>query len=486
MAKIDRRRFLAGAGGAAVLSAGLTGCTRSSEKSASGGGTGTLRWWDHFGPLQKLYDGAFTEYSRSDGGVPVEHTVYNASEMGQALQLAQKSNQMPDVFTNLIGVPDAALVSNGWVRPLQLDDAAKARVDTSTLIEGMHTFDGTLYSLPLFTARQHQTLTWFNRDLVEKAGGDPDRGPATWDEFRTLAKDITRGGTPGWVVGLSFIDRLGSHVLDLAQVAGQQLAFAGSGLNATTDPATGDYAYDSDAFVSAMEFLKSLVSDGSMLPASTSLDAKSARARWAAGGAGMFFDGPWNSGSIASQFPDFASTVGVGQVPTPDGTFQMSKGPAAGVFWVSKDSALGDQAGELIGRLTTSDFAKGLAEAMDQPPADLDVVASADVAPSYKRAVELLGEVDIAPSPIGKNTAVATVVASMQDVRPNLGEIAQGYLGGDVDDVRAALTDYTSKLSAERARAIDATVAAGTTVSLQDWIFPRYQPGQDYTAEQYS
>lgn len=486
MVKIDRRSMLA-AGLVGIGGAGLAGCTRSSDQQdVAGAGSGTLRWWDQFAPLQALYDATFAEFAKTPDGIEVEHTVYNASEMGQALQLARKSNQMPDVWTNVVGVPDGTLVADGWAGPLPLDDATLARIQGPELLDGVHVFDGDVYTFPLFSSRQHATLTWFDTDVVERAGGDPVEGPTTWDEFRALARAMTTAGTPGWVVGLSFTERLGTHVVDLAQAAGAQLSSAGGGSFGMADPATGDYVFDSEPFVLALEFLKSLVDDGSMLPASTSLDARSARARWAAGGAGLFFDGPWNAGALQTQFPDITPRLGVGQVPTPQGPLTMAKGAAAGVFWLTEGSGAAQQAGALLGLLTDASFAQGLAEAMDQPPADTDVVATADVLPAYARAVELFRAVTIAPSAVARNPAVSTVIAGMSEVRPDLGEIAQGYLGGDVDDVRAALADYTGKVSAERDRSTADAQAAGLDVDQDDWVFPDHVPGQDYAPENYS
>jgi multiple sugar transport system substrate-binding protein len=79
---------------------------------------------------------------------------------------------------------------------------------------------------------------------------------------------------------------------------------------------------------------------------------------------------------------------------------------------------------------------------------------------------------------VAKNPAVGSVLSEMKQIRPNLGEIAQGYLGGNVDDVGAELTRYRSRLATERDRAIEVVSSRGQEVSLDDWIFDDQSIGE--------
>lgn len=472
MRNVDRRTFLALGGAAGLAGAlGLAGCGRSGPARDV---AGTITWWDQFQPLEALQRETFDAVA-GRLGVTVDYTVYDPAGLGQALQLAQQSGRVPDVFTNGYGVPELVLVENDWVRPIELSPEARARFPEGTLVEGLHTFGGELYSFPLFTPHQHATLTWFDQRAVEAAGGDPERGPRTWDEFRSLAGALTSAGSSsGWIEGLALLDRLRQHVIDLATGAGAVLSFSGNGADApgVADARTGEYPFDSAEFLDVFEFLGSLVRDGVMFPSSTSLDVRTARARWVGGSAGLFFDGPWNVGVLAGQFPDALATLGLADMPTPDGVARAMNGPVGGSFWLSRTSSDAAAASEILSRMTTADYARGLAAAMDQPPADVAAVAEADVPDAYARAVSLMRDsVRLAPSPVAKNPAVGSVLSEMKQIRPNLGEIAQGYLGGNVDDVGAELTRYRSRLATERDRAIEVVRAGGQEVSLDDWIF---------------
>lgn len=491
----SRRGFLRATGGAAagLAGAGLVGRGIGSAPAAAQDEV-VIRWWDQFQPLEALHRTIWDRYTEAHPNVMVEYTVYNPSEMGQALQLAYSSQQMPDVHSLAgLGVPVSRLVADGWFTPLPRGEEVRQRLPEGSLLEGFSVFDGQVYSFPLFSFRQYASLNWFNRDLMEGANIDPELGPRTWDEFRQAASTITSGGGGqifGWIQGIQFTARLANHVDDLAQMAGAAV-MGGGGLQPAggIDPTTGQYSVGSDAYVQALEFLVSLQRDGLLFPASSSLDARTARARWATGAAGMFLDGPWNVGVVQAEFGEFLDKVGVAPVPTPNAAQPgfIHNGPPGGQLWVSSQSRNAAVAEEILLELTTPEYYVGLAERMDQPPLDLTAVERANVHPTYRQAVASFQErVRLAPNPEVRNPAVADVYAEMVAVHPDLGEIAQGVFSGDVTDLRAALTQYAGALSAERERAIGVVQGRGTQVSLDDWVFANWQPDQDYTAESYA
>ena len=222
--------------------------------------------------------------------------------MGQALQLAYPNDQAPDVHA-LAGVnlPIPALKKEGWFAPLEphIDAEWKSSLPESIFVEGRTTFNGELYSFPIFSFRWHEALVWYDNQVLEDAGYDPAIGPRTWDEFRDAAKKITDngGGTVfGWMQGVGHIGRMSATLTRLAHLAGA------SGEIGWT---TGEYAHGSDAYVNALEFLVSMERDGSLFPTGITIDTRNARARWAAGSGGLFMDGPWNPGVLQGNFPEF-------------------------------------------------------------------------------------------------------------------------------------------------------------------------------------
>ena len=169
---------------------------------------------------------------------------------------------------------------------------------------------------------------------------------------------------------------------------------------------------------------------------------------------------------------------------TPAFTYSL---PKSGDFWISAQSEHPEHCAAILQQFTSEDYQIRLAERMDQPPLNLDTVAKADVHHTYTKCMDLFRDiVRLSPDPLVKNPAVAEVQSRMNDVRPNLGEIVQGAVAGEVSDIRGTLQDYADKLSAERENALAEAQDDGFEVSLDDWVFPNWEPSEDYTADQYS
>jgi len=223
--------------------------------------TTTVTWWDVFQPLIPLHEKMWAEFAAGHPG-KVTYTGMNPSDMMQALQLANRSNQMPDVFNVPAGVDQVnTLQANGWFAPLADSFAFDKPFQQEVLAEGFTTFGGKLYSFPLFSFRQTSTSLWYFKDGVTAAGIDAN-GPQTWEDARTAAKAATKDGKYGIILPLQFVDRMAAHLTDLAQAAGA----AGP-----IDWKTGEYAYASQPYVDALNFLLGFQQDGSLHPASSTL-----------------------------------------------------------------------------------------------------------------------------------------------------------------------------------------------------------------------
>ncbi|MGW7681001.1 ABC transporter substrate-binding protein [Kribbella sp. NPDC054772] len=479
---ISRRRFLGASAGGALGALVASACSTAPSGGGQATGGKTLRVWDHFQPREDLHKKLFADFQKS-GGAVVQYTVYNPNQQGQALQLAYGSKQLPDVFTTAgVKLPQARLRKDGWIAPIELTKDDLSAMPADAFLNGFTHFDDKLYSLPMVNYRQYGTLTWYNVELAEKAGLDPERDLATWDGFRSAAAKIKSSGgdgISGWIAPLQFAQRLGEHVSDLAMAAGS----AGA-----TDPRTGAYSYGTDPYVHAIEFLASLKKDGLIFPASSSLDARTARARWSTGVAGLFFDGPWNIGVINYQFKVFLDKVGVASMPTAEAgrPLVVYAPPKAGDYVVAATSKDPELVAKLLKIFTTEEVMLAETEQMDGMPVDLSLVNKANVHPTYKKAAELFGkQIKLRPAPEVRNAGVSEVAAQMKQVEPDLGGIVQGVLSGQLPDARKALTEYDRKLTAERDRAIKAVAAKGVKVSADDWKFSNWTPGQDYGRDKY-
>ncbi len=481
------RRHLFRATGLVAGAAALSAC--DTAPGSGGKDTNRLKWWDQFQPLADAEKQLFASFAKTKGGLPVDYTVYNPNDQGKALQLAKQSDQLPDVFTLAgVSIPPPTLVKQGWFSPIELSAATRDRLPQGTLLEGISTFDHKVYSFPQFNFRQHNTLTWFNTELFGKAGLDPAAPPATYDEFRAACLKIRKkagSGASGLILPLNFPDRLSAMLIELAQAGGFG---GGHDQDEQIDFRTGEYALHTDPFVHALEFLLSLKKDKLLFPASSSLDARTGRARWSTGTTGFFFDGPWNIGVIVDSFKSFAGKVGVGPILVPQSGTKPTvyQSPQPPTFWVSKDCKHVEAASRLLAMIVEPDYQKKLAENMDQPPLDLTAAEKADVHPTYRAALRLFQqEVYLAPNPIVRNPVVADVRAARDTVTPNLGDIVQGAFSGKITNIRSTLKQLSDKNEAARDKAISAVTKKGKKVSQDDWRFANWQPGKDFDAASY-
>ncbi|TDD23122.1 ABC transporter substrate-binding protein [Nonomuraea diastatica] len=180
MDTLSRRRFIQATGLMGVMAAAACG----GGGTGSGGSAGKLTWWDAQESGKEAKEALLKKFAESPGGIPVEYTHVSAAKFPQAIQLAKQSKQLPDIHVNVgITAEVEQLIKDGWVAPLELGDAAVERLK-GDLYEGMHTFDGKVYSWPIYHIRQYMTVNWFDTTMVAKAGLDPNTPPATYDEFR--------------------------------------------------------------------------------------------------------------------------------------------------------------------------------------------------------------------------------------------------------------------------------------------------------------
>jgi ABC-type glycerol-3-phosphate transport system substrate-binding protein len=473
------RRSLLGASVLAVAGAAV-GCSSSTDKasSASGGATGTLDWWDHFSSFKRLND----DWAKSQSPTlktNVAHTYYDASKATQAFQLAHQANKMPDVYSNVVGLPLPALVTGKWVHEITLPEDVKSKLPKDAFTEGITQLDGKLYGFPMFSFRQSSTLVWVNKDLWSKAGLDPDNVPTDYAAFKDALGKLKSAGIQPLTLAIGADGgRIRDQVDDMAQTAG----FPGyQGLQFTT----GEYAYHHDAYVTVIEYLKELNDDKLIMPGSNNFGVVDARTRYASGAVGTFIDGIWCAGGSKALAPTIVDKLASGQVlvPTAGTNPWCYRGRPTSGYFVSADSKNPDAAAKLIASFMSEDYQKGMIEAMDQPPLNLDLVASSNAVDAYKKGVDFCKtNVFLMPQAIVKNPQIAKVDAVRKPVTPHVGNIVQGYLGGSIKDLKAELKKLSDATAADRAQALQKAKAAGAKVSEADYVFTDWKPGQDYGA----
>lgn len=408
------RRLALGLAAVPAVGLGLAACSGSgfSDDPAAGGGSdgggeGLTVLIGASGDAEatavKEAVAAWTEKS----GTPAE--VIPASDLGQQLSQGFASGSPADVFylsTDAL----AGYASNGSLAPYG-DDVENTDDFYPALIEAF-TLDGHLYGL----AKDVSTLALvINTKLWEAAGLTDDDLPTDWDQLAAVAKK----GTAGDVVGLTMsteYQRIGAFM-------------AGAGGELVTD---GEATADSPENVQALEYIQSLLDDGS-LRFSSDLGAGWGGEAFGTGAAMMVVEGNWITGALSNDYPDLPyKVVEMPAGPGGQGTLQFTN-----AWGVAADSKNQTAAVDLITFLTSAEQQIAFARAFGPMPSI--TAASEDWKKEFPDLVAFLDGVEYAKNPPAQ-AGTADVIADFNAQLESLeGADATSILESVQTNLQAAL-----------------------------------------------
>lgn len=452
-----------------------------------------FQWMDNGEGLRVLFEKPFfNAYQRAHPNIHVNYDATTWDRIDQVIPLAVRNGNPPDVFAMPDNVPSQVAVQAGWVAPI--DDvvpgfaAWKAKFPPNAFLPGVHEFNGKTYSWPYSSGKRYGRLLLYDTEYLKSAGYHPAERPLTWDEFRAAAKKVTQRGKGQYYGLVGPGAALGGIALSLANVAGMR--GGGDGF----DWKTGRYNYDGPPMVAAVELLLAIQSDGSFFPGSMSLTQTAARARMPAQRiAGMIFDGPWDVGQWPLANPNYR--FGVAMPPIPNNrkwhpTAYQETG--ADLVWLSAQSKQRAIVGDIFAYIGSLE---GQAEMVtlsggglvsEMPAANVAANRSKLLTSKAKTANQLSNELlRLAPMVQLRNPATAAVLIEMKAVKPSLADVVQGLFTGQLKNVQAALTDLARRSDQNLDAAIAAARAKGANVTRDDWVFPNWNPANDYGAADY-
>lgn len=451
----------------AVFAGGATEGKKATNKA--------LTWWEHFETLTAMNEDLFNEFTEKNG-IEVEYTLSSPDKMADALLVAYRANQLPDVlslpFSDVSNI--STMFNEGWFQPLSFDSSSLPADIVSNLYEGLTLHDGKVYSLPIFK-QNHVALTFYHPSMITK-----DEVPVTYQEFYESCKKVyeeSNGKVYGLVLPMTFTRRMDETFKCLMDAAGKPVV----------DYMTGEYQYDSDEMIELFALLAKMWDEGLIHPSSVNFNMKQARERWAAGEAAYLIDGIWNVGITKMNFDSELSDFGVAEPIRPEkGEYMIYKVPQGGSYYISSSSRYAEEASSMLLGTLDEEYQIKLANVMDQPPYDLSVLDKADVHSSYIEGCDIF-EKDMGnePYPILKNINTSRVYATMRTISPTPCEILNGYFSGAIKDWKSELSKYNAAMDKERTEAIAKVKASGYEVSLDDWKFPNFVYGESYTNEKY-
>ncbi|MCJ2054876.1 sn-glycerol-3-phosphate ABC transporter substrate-binding protein UgpB [Methylobacterium sp. J-070] len=205
---MDRRVLLAGVGGLAAWSA-----LRPPASAVAGDRTPIVLWHAMSGANGEEVDRLTRDFNASQSEVTLE-AVYKGSypETLTAAIAAYRAGKAPHIVQIFEVGTGTMLQAGPAIKPAwKLADETGLGLDPKAYIPGVRGYyslpDGKLASMPFNSST---AVMWYNRDAFEKAGLDPDKPPATYDEFakaaRTLASKAPTpiASTSAWMTWIQF------------------------------------------------------------------------------------------------------------------------------------------------------------------------------------------------------------------------------------------------------------------------------------------
>lgn len=495
---MSRRSFVMGS--TAAIGAAALACPASAEmlpKAVNDIATGSkFRWIDSGDQKAVFFKKFFAEYGK-DRGVDVVYDALPWKEIAQVVPLGVRNNSAHDVFALPQSVNPAEAVAQGWIQPY--DDFIpnieewKAGFPDGAFLPGINMFDGKTYGLPFTSNKRYGTHLLYNKAYLEAAGYDPEDKPLTWSGFRDAAAKITEAGQGryfGFIIGGSQLGRWSQTVRNMGRMAGAS-AGGDSVIEADIDFRTGDYVFDSDQYIAAVELLIAMQSDGSIFPGIMSMNAPQARAYMPQGAAGMILQGPWNIPGWEGSNPEFDFGVSSGPVPDsgPVGKLTIGQGAAPqNTMWVFKGSQNGAVVGDIFHYLGTTEGQTAWANIVGagDPPIFPDAIAGADMSPRAKAALNMFNEqIRVGPNPVVRNGDLTKVIAAFQAPEINFARTVQGLVAGQLKGVEKEMKALKDRYNAALDAAFASAKAEGAQVDRSDLVFANWNPDVDFGAADY-
>ena len=398
----------------------------------------------------------------------------------ESLSLAFAAGNSPDVFVRRGSFGE--LLDNGWIHAIDqwTTQTWREKFPEGSLATSM--WDGRTYSFP-FYATSYDRVLFINEGLFRAAGLTEDEGaitvPRTWSELRSMAKQITEVGQ-GDFYGLGIGTKDPRHLsfwLDLSSLAGTP------GFH--YDFRTGHYTFSSaPGYGRVIELLLGMKEDGSVYPYAGSLDDVGLCALFGQGKIAIFLSGSWSIMNLRRDYPSFEDYQVV-SLPLPDDGRKggLAITPGQGVFFMSSQTQHPDEAWLWLDWLASRECHERMVAGQINFSVYADINTPDSIADHHKaKAYDIITEfVVVAPFPPARNPSTARVMP--KPVIPDIADVLVGIYTGQIDDWQQALVDLDARKQAAFEVAIQEINSAGFNVTIDDFIFPDWDPMRNYGPE---
>lgn len=233
-------------------------------------------WADYTGPDGEVMTKQIAKYNDLDNGVKLDFSIVPNDQLQEKMPVAVATGTGP-TMSILMTYEVAAYLDAGLLIPME-DFFEKTGMKREDFLDGtldVCTFDGTLYGIPQDLSG---ILMYWNKDLFEKAGLDPETPPATWDEVFEFAAKINDPENGVYGVALAATGGSRANTCLLRSYGGDLF-----------DMETGLPTVNSTENIEAFTLLQEKV----YKPGLTPYHMTDTQAICMAGSVGIFFGGPW-------------------------------------------------------------------------------------------------------------------------------------------------------------------------------------------------
>ena len=320
-------------------------------------------------------------FNAANDQIHVNHEGYGGADtVHQKFLTALSGGVVPDLYHN------EANYIPGYVDMDALTDLgpyldASTRVDKNDLLPhplDLCTYDGKLYGIPFW---QDAVQLYYNKDLMQQAGLDPEKPPRDWDSFRAAAEAIVQRDSNGNLL-------VAGMALDSWSIIRVFQAALYSWGGTLLSPDGTKSAFNSDEGEGALQTLVDLILVHKLGEVGWGSEFEdSPNEPFIAGKQGFMFDVPAAAKRIQRNRPEFQNWATVGLPAGPKGFAEVSRPPA---LMIPKSAKNKDQAWRVIEYwLDTKVMVRW---ALDILRAPTTVSASADEALANNKVVASLVE----------------------------------------------------------------------------------------------
>lgn len=276
-----------------ILAGCATGGGGKSDEPKSDGGKKEVVIWDYFETdaqkqmMQDLVDG----FNESQDEFEASHVYVPFADYEKQLTLGVASGELPDLVI-MDGCGMASFISMGL-----FGDVSDADIPWDEYLEGpmeSTMMDGKHYGIPFAT---NDTALFYNKDLFDAANLEYPDENTTWDEFRAMAKALTKDGVVGFGNAATNTDEGTFQCLQWLYTAG------------------GSYT-DIEAGVDAYTLMQEMIEEGSWSKECVNWTQSDVNNNFMAGNIAMQQNGPWQIPGIEENAPEL--NYGVTVLPKRD------------------------------------------------------------------------------------------------------------------------------------------------------------------------